>query len=428
MQRQLAGLIAFCVSAPVIAGGPLLLEGPNGNVPAKYQDPNIVLNIEIGDLGPIPNPAADLLVMDALSIWNNITTSTISLTQGADVTIDGVTVDIDETNFTRVIPDPDNTVIHNDDDGQNPIIYDADGSIVDAFFGIGQGTGPDASVVGFAASSIIIGSSFFTEGFAVINGNSNLRIDADQRKLIVAHEIGHFLGLDHTQTNIDNSESFFDSCPAAAQSYPLMYPYACRAELRTLADDDVALATLYPQADFYASRGQLTGRFITTDGAAIRGANLWIEDTQTGEVFSIVSDYLTQCTGFFSLMLPPGNYILHANSVNREFYGGSSVGPYADSPVDVSFQAPASTIGADLVFTADSALPAIIRLEAGKSVEVEFRSDGSGTVTPADTQVDLQQVYNSADACPVPSSGGGGSPGLPLLAALLLIPALRKRR
>ncbi|MBT8129789.1 MAG: hypothetical protein KJP10_07340, partial [Gammaproteobacteria bacterium] len=351
MLRQLAGLIAFCVSAPAIAGGPLLLEGPNGNVPAKYQDPNIVFNIEIGELGPIPNPAADLLVMDALSIWNSITTSTISLTQGADVTIDGVAVDIDETNFTRVIPDPNNTVIHNDDDGQNPIVYDADGSIVDAFFGIGQGTGPDASVVGFAASSIIIGSSFFTEGFAVINGNSNLRINDDQRKLIVAHEIGHFLGLDHTQTNIDNSESFFDSCrsadPPVLAQYPLMYPYACRTDLSTLVDDDAALATLYPQADFYASQGQLTGRFITTDGAAIRGANLWVEDRLTGEVFSIVSDYLTQCTGFFALMLPPGEYILHANSVNREFYGGSSVGPYANSATDLSFQAPASTIGSD---------------------------------------------------------------------------------
>ena len=83
------------------------------------------------------------------------------------------------------------------------------------FFGVGQGTGFDASVVGFAASSILIGSSYYTEGFAVINGNEHLLITRDQIKLIFAHEIGHYLGLDHAQANIDNSESLFDFCPSA---------------------------------------------------------------------------------------------------------------------------------------------------------------------------------------------------------------------
>lgn len=428
MLKRLWLMPAFFVTSAAIAGGPLLLEGPNGNVPATYQDPDIAFNIEAGNLGTFLNATADLLVMDALALWNSVTTTTINLSQGADVVDSGgAGVDIDETNFTRYIPDPFNATIHNDEDGLNPIVYDDDGRIIDAFFGIGQGTGPEATVVGFAASSIIIGTRYFTEGFAVVNGNLPPGIDVNTLKLIVAHEIGHYLGLDHTQTDIANSERFDDGCTNGVD-YPLMYPYACRSSLDTHPDDDAALSTLYPQVDFYASQGQLTGRFVTTDGAAIKGANLWAENQLTGEVFSIVSDYLTQCTGFFSLMLPPGNYVLHANSINREFYGGSSVGPYAENPLDVSFQAPASTLGADLVFNADAAVPAFIRLEAGKSVDVEFRSDGSGTVTPADTQVDLQQIYDSADVCPVPSGGGGGSPGLPLLASLLLIPALRKRR
>jgi MYXO-CTERM domain-containing protein len=423
MTRQLAGLIVFCVSAPAIAGGPLLLEGPNGNVPATYQDPNIEFNIETGDLGTFPNPAADLLVMDALALWNNITTSTINLSQGADVA-----ANIDDTNFTSYIPDPLNATIHNDDDGLNPIVYDDDGRIIDAFFGVGQGTGPDASVVGFAASSIIIGTRYFTEGFAVVNGNLPPGISADVLKLILAHEIGHYMGLDHTQTDIDNSERFDQGCTPGTD-YPLMYPYACRNSLDTHPDDDTALSMLYPQAGYFASQGQLTGRFLTTSGAPVRGANLWVEKQPGGEIFSIVSDYLTQCTGFFALMLPPGDYVLHANSINREFFSGSSVGPYANSPTDLSFQAPASIIGADQVFTADGAVPVFIRMEAGKSVDVEFASDGTGTMTPADSQLDLALIYNSADACSVSSGGdgGGGSPSLPMLAALLLIPALRKR-
>ena len=51
---------------------------------------------------------------------------------------------------------------------------------------------------------------------------------------VLAHEIGHYLGLDHTQANIDNTESLFDFCPSL-QDYPLMYPYACRGAQSTVS-------------------------------------------------------------------------------------------------------------------------------------------------------------------------------------------------
>ena len=62
-------------------------------------------------------------------------------------------------------------------------------------------------------------------------------------------------------------------------------------------------------------------------------------------------------------MLPPGSYTLHANSVNDEFYSGSSVGPYARTPTDLSFQAPASTIGA-------------VDFDAGGTTASDFEPDG----------------------------------------------------
>jgi len=430
MYKRYTAPLLLCFSTAAIGAGPLVLEGPTGHTPVTYQNPNIVLNIETGTLGSITNDSADQLVSDALQIWNNISTSTIYIRRGIDVP-----VDIDASNFTSFIPDPNNISINNDDDGLNPIVYDNDGSIVDAFFGIGQGTGPDASIVGFASSTVIIGTSFFTEGFAVINGNDNIPIQDPELILIIAHEIGHYMGLDHTQANINNTESLFNFCPTSRidpDTYPLMYPYACRTSQIVHPDDTVSLSMLYPEVNYQLSQGQLTGTFITTDGAPVKGANLWVENMLSGEIFSIVSDYLQQCTGFFALMLPPGSYRLHANSINNEFYEGSSVGPYANCPTDFSFQPPASDIGSDLVFNADGAVPAIISLEAGKSVEVDFRTDGSGSLTMSDTQVDLAQVYNSVNACSASNAcstttggGGGGSPSLPLLSALLLILTLR---
>ncbi len=127
-------------------------------------------------------------------------------------------------------------------------------------------------------------------------------------------------------------------------------------------------------------------------------------------------------------MLPAGTYELHANSINDEFYEGSSVGPYANSSTDLSFQPPASLIGPDLVFHAGGVPPALLTITAGEATVVTFQTNGSGSFTTGNAIVDLSPAHNTAAVCtitPPSSDDGGGSPSLPLLAALLCIPALR---
>ncbi len=364
-------LLAY--SSLSIAGGPLVLEGPSGTTPATYQNPNITLHTENGDLGILSNAEADALVLDAFRLWNEVSTSTVNLI--VDQT--QIDVDINLSNFETYLPNIAGTAF-NADDNLNPIVYDSNGDIIDAFFGSGQSD----NTIGFAASIITVGASYFSEGYAVINGK-NLGLTETIFKLLIAHEIGHFLGLDHTQVDINNQETVF-AAPSICSTrestaYPLMYPFVCRDEETLHLDDISAISALYPSADFNNNFGILQGRFVDDSNRPILGANIWAENTVTGETVSIVSDYLTQGTGFYKLHLPEGSYTMHVNSINTLFYGGSGVGPYSSNQDDISFLDPhpitevtyqGDTVGSD----------EIISISSNEAMIIDFAIDGESTV------------------------------------------------
>lgn len=320
---------ALCFNNASFAGGPTTIAGPTGNTAVTYQNPAITVHVEKGDLGAFLNADAVTLMQEAFSIWSNVNTATISI--NIDQTV--LDFDVDQNNAETYLPTVDESEL-NEADGINPIIFDDDGQIIDMYLGAGQSD----FIIGFAQSISTTTGSFFLEGFAVINGKNTSTDNA--LKLLLSHEIGHFFGLDHSQVDIDNKEPapFCDNINR--EVYPLMYPIRCRLTVSLHSDDISAVSALYPTVDINDNFGILEGRFVDNNNTAILGANIWAENTITGETYSIVSDYLLQNTGYYKLLLPAGDYILHANSINTEFFDISAVGPYASSTSDISFSDP----------------------------------------------------------------------------------------
>jgi len=372
------------------AGGPLFIGGPDDNTPVIYQISNITLNVENGDLGSLTNAAAITLLQDAFDLWNDVSTTTINL----NIDQTQIALDIDETNFDTYMPTVDGTNL-NDDDNLSPVVFDSDGKIIEAIFGVGQ-----TSLLGIAGSFINDETGNFIEGFILINGTNG---GSDTKiTLTLAHELAHFIGLDHTQADIDNKESL-SGLPSLcltteAENYPLMYPILCRASNNLHADDISALSALYPATDLSDSFGILEGTFVDESGNAILGANIWAENTSSGEVISIVSDYLKQGTGFYKLLLPAGNYTLHANSINTEFTAGSSVGPYATSSTDISFSDP-HPITEITYFGSDEPNDEVLTITTNETFEINFSNTGAlvkpGKSSDSDEDDSIADLFGS---------------------------------
>ena len=354
-------LIAVATFAASVAhaGGPRVLC--NG-VPVKFPGAgSVTLNYDLGPLGTHTKAQADVLVTNAIAIWTNVGTASVTLSRGPDMPVDVTTANL-ATYY------PNNAT--NTSDGLNPVVYDTDGSILDAIFGAGAKN----SLLGFATTRFA--SCQFTEGTVFISGFK--AVPDTTLSVVFAHEVGHLIGLDHTQ--LDNTTGI-----AAAANDPLMYPVANRGSV-TLHEDDIAsVSALYPDATLNSVYGQLTGTFVLADGVTpVRGANLWAAETTTGKVYSVVSDYLKQSTGFFKLLLPAGRYTLHAQAVQTLYVGASSVGPYSFANTDPSFQPPLYPNGVGAApmapVTLGNAMPVTFQIAAGCAATVTLGLDGSGNV------------------------------------------------
>lgn len=273
--------LAPLVFALAIAGA-LLFPRPAKSYLSQYAGPKGSATRARWDFSDFPvqwnlNPAAGTnvsggnlqdTVTAAFTTWNTAPNTSLSLTRGADSHI--LSPAFDGINLICFTCSTD---------------FSSDGTLAVTFTTTANGAGADDNRGGKSrfAGQILDADILFNPAVAfTMDGSSGSDLQT-----VLTHEIGHFLGLDHS-----------------AVVKAMMFPYAPPLE-RTLGSDDVAaISTLYPNSNPNMETGSISGKVTMTDGSAVFGAHVFADSATNGSAYS----GSVRKTPIGALTMPDGSY------------------------------------------------------------------------------------------------------------------------
>lgn len=325
MNTIVVGLVLSILSAPCIAGGPLslnpndpdnLMRWPNGGLNIPFNPDGVPAGGPTAlALGPFTYSEAVAQVESAFARWQAIPTATATYSNNGQMPFD-----IDETNFAPFVQ---NLLFGtNIADGVSPIIFDDDGAIFLALFGLDGNSvlafgGPDV----FDANGVPVEGVLFLNGGAIWGG-----FPVFDFLSVMLHEIGHYSGMGHTAVNgqivvlgdtsgptpfntfgnapIDSAATMNDVVPSGA---------IAGGGIVTLHADDIAFfSTLYPAADFFSSTGTISGTIWAADGTTpLTGVNVIARN--------VINPFVDAGSAISGGRGTPGEYTIHGLTPGEEY-------------------------------------------------------------------------------------------------------------
>jgi IPT/TIG domain len=321
----LGSLTLLAGAAPSFAGGPRWVAGPSYfNASAKGQpvvwaNGQINYYVDQGSLSATVNNAqANAMVASAVAVWNAVPTAAVKFTVIARLS--------EDVNGTNVMQGPNGLILPTDiqptaTNKPLAVIYDEDGSVINAFYGTGasspascQQDGVFTRVDNMAVSGNIAHSLMLINGLCATNA-TNLAILEYQ----MIRGFGRILGLDWSQTN----EEMFtanDLTTEGLAGWPIMHPIerlcnatgvACMPNATTLRLDDIAaLNRLYPVTA--ANLASFSGKKLTApntisiqgtiqfkQGQGMQGVNVVLRPMIPGTDLPDVRYTVTAVSGVF---------------------------------------------------------------------------------------------------------------------------------
>ncbi len=418
LSKAIVFIIFLCGAFPgaAFAGGPIMVDTDGSGKAVLWQNGVVRIDLENDDrgtLGKLSNKDAIALVRDLFSGWQNVTldgVSTVQLTLDEHDDLGSVDISNLNNHFTycpagQTCPTEDPPfVVGSARTGESPIIFDDDGSITDAI----QGKGASQSILGFAGPRVVErmnGVLYITEGQAVLNGRfidgisspTNPEVDIEDFKGAIFHEIGHFIGLDHTQVNLGSVVKYLQGDKSEKAAIATMLPIFVDGveQDSPYFDDIVTVSSLYPSLAFDRNYCRMDGTVMRADGKTpLQGVNVLAakQADPLGETTSSVSGSfytgtIQDCTaafGGFSLQgLKPGtSYVLSIEPVSQAFTGGSSLEP-CDPPQKgfsaTTIQGVFSCAGGGEIITAGTQASTIVVTTKGSATAAGSGTTGGGT-------------------------------------------------